>query len=58
MKTAERKEAMTHVRIDSVALAVMLDMLDRIASKLENGDDPLEVARHIRIFITTAESTS
>ena len=46
---------MPNLKVDTVAFAVMLDMLDRIASKLEHGDDPAEVALHIRRFIAAAE---
>lgn len=43
------------VAVDTVAMAVFLDMLDRIASKLEAGEDPAVLALHIRRIIAAAE---
>lgn len=43
------------VAVETVALAVFLDMLDRIATKLEDGEDPAVLAEHIRRIIAGAE---
>lgn len=43
------------VQVDTVTLAVFLDMLDRIATKLEDGEDPAVLALHIRRIIAAAE---
>ena len=43
------------VTVEAVGMAVFLDMLDRIATKLEDGEDPAELARHIRRIITASE---
>ena len=44
------------VAVETVAMAVFLDLLDRIASKLEDGEDPAVLAQHIRIIIKAAEN--
>ena len=46
------------VVVEPVTLAIFLDMLDRIASKLEDGEDPVVLAQHIRRIIEAAERRS
>jgi hypothetical protein len=43
------------MRVETVAMAVMIELLNIIASKLEHGDDPDELARYIRSLIAAAE---
>ena len=43
------------IQLDTVAIAVLLDMLETVARQLETGVDPLQVAQQIRGFIAKSE---